>query len=360
LHLFPITGLTGVAGAAEFKADASIEMFYTSNVFLDRSGEWDIAFQPTLGVGVDFSEYWTAQYNGTLDIYTKHGDLLSGWNQLVLIANPAWGKEDENEFFAQLSIEALNNSSTYSTLDYVSPTLAFGLILEPATWFRWKLSNQELFRLFYLDRPADSIDSRTGIEFTFTLPSRTTLTPKFAYSLRFYTEPDQTMKNDRFDQQIDTGIHASQGLWETGGLQADYNYRMVIGSNSLFDRQMSQTQLFYLGEDFLFSGNSIALKFTQLLPRGWKIASGVDYQTRAYNDWPAVDSEGNETGANRNDQRLTPGLDLVYGWSPHGAKTEATPAIKLAARYSFTREWSNSYIYDTNWHLASIDITLSW
>jgi hypothetical protein len=353
--------LTGSARAAEFRATAALQTFYTSNVFLDRSEEWDVAVQPSLGLGVDFSEYWSARYNGTLDVYAIHGDLLAGWNRLALIANPAWGKEDQNEFYAQLSIEALNNTSTYNSLDYLSPALTFGIVLEPTIWFRWKLSNQELFRLFYHDRPADGIDSRTGTEFTFTLPSRTTISPRLDYSCRFYTEPDRSMKNDRFDQQVEPGIHASQGLWETGGLQADYSYRQVIGSNALFDRQMSQTQFSYLGEDFLFSGHRASIKLTQIIPGGWKLAAGVEYQTRAYGDWPAVDSEGRDIGVNRDDQRLTPGVDVEYKWSPPEKKTNSTvPAVRLSARYSFTKEWSNSYMYDTNWHFAAIDLALSW
>jgi hypothetical protein len=351
----------GNANAAEFDISPSIQTFYTSNVFLDRSEEWDVGIQPGLGLGVDFGEVWSFGYTGSVDIFIEHTDLLAGWNQLSLMANPAWGPEDENEFYFQLSAEALNNTSAYSDIDYISPAISLGVILEPTAWFRWKFTNREFFRLFYHDRPADGLDSWTGTEFTFTLPSRTTISPRFIYGMRFYTDPDRTMKNDRFDHQLEPGVHLSQGLWETGGLQADYAYRYVIGSNALFVRNFTQTQFTYLGEDFLFSGHRVSMKFTQVLPKGFKLAAGVEYQTRDYNDWPAVDPDGRETGESRYDQRLTPSFDIEYRWSrPEGQGNSAIPDVKVAVRYSYTREWSNSYYYDTSWHLAALDFSLNW
>ena len=348
-------------GAAELTVSPSIGAFYTSNVFMDRSAEWDFAVQPGLDLRGDFSDFWTAQYSGTMYIYARQVDLMAGWNQVSLMANPAWGSEEQNEFFAQLSLDAMTNTSAYANIDYVSPAISLGLVLEPVAWFRWKFTNREFFRLFYNDRAADGLDSITGMEFMFVIPSRTTITPRFLYSMRFYTEPDRAMEDDRFDYQIEPGVHVSQGLWESGGLQADYSYRKTIGSNALFDRNFSQTQFFYLGEDFLFSGNHVFVKFTQIIPAGFKLTVGVDFQTRAYSDWPAVDSEGGFTGENRYDQRLTPSLGLEFNWSHPGKEAKSSiPDIKINAGYFYTREWSNSYFYDTSWHVGSIYFVLTW
>ena len=257
------------AHAVDFFADLGLDSFYTSNAYLDRQQEWDVGFVPSVGLGVDFADYWGAGYMGQLGVFTQHSELLYHSHELYLLANPAWGEEQENEFFAQLSVSTQRNDEAYSYINYIRPTLDLRTALEPKDWARLIFSQSLSYRWFYGDVASDSVDLWTDVSVTFTAPTRTTLTPRASYGFRYYPRQDLSVTDTTMDHQFVFGMHLSQGLWERAGLQADYAYRYLLGESGLISRQLDTIEISYVGEEFLFGGHRAELGFKQLFEGGW-------------------------------------------------------------------------------------------
>jgi hypothetical protein len=326
-------------------------------VFLDRSQEWDLALQPGVGLGLNFARFWTVDYHGELNAYVNHRSLPSHWHGLSLFANPAWGEEGQHELVVEVSGETLRNMREYAEINVVRPALRIALEMEPADFFRWRLSEELSYRLFYDDRPSDSVDSWTRARGTFTLPSRTTLSPRVGYGFRYYPLQDDAVTSDNQDHQVEVGLHASQALWENGGLQADYAYLFAIGDAGMLERKLTLDQFTYLDTDFLFSGHQAMLGFKQLLGQSWSLMESVRFEERAYAGWTAVDDAGEAMDEDRRDLRLVPRALVGYTW---GSKKQRDGVSRYGfgvnLSYQYIRQWSNSYWYDTSAHVGILSL----
>lgn len=373
VHLMPLTSIVFLlvltasliatpAKSAQIVADLSMDTFASSNIFLDKSYEWDLALQPKLDLGVDFGDYWTVGYNGKLNYFTQHSDLLSHRHQLYLFANPQWGSTETNELVIELSLSTLQNQDEFSTLDLLQPSATAKFISEPKQWLRYKLSMSTTYRWFYDDISSTSLDTWIHAQVVFTLPSRTTLAPRMAYGLRYYTNSVQKQasghKDDTTDQQMEFGIHASQALWSKAGLQLDYAYVLAFDDSRILSQKFTQTQFTFLGEEFLFSGHVGMLGLKQVIGTSSFAGLTVTMQQRDYAGWPAVDSMGQLSDEPRKDTRLIPRLYVGYSWTSD--QQENGFSISANVDYSFMRQWSNSDWYDMDAHLVAMNIWGSW
>lgn len=349
-----------VTFASDVFIDPSLSSRYSSNVYLNQQEEWDVTLTPKLESGLDFADFWTAGYSGQLDYYFRHDDLLSHKHGLYLYTNPTWGIEGENEFFAKLSAQSQLNSSTYSSVDYLIPAINLGVTLEPLIWFRWSLSQILSFRWFYNDQSASSLDSWTNGSATFTAQTRSTFSPRIAFGYRYYTEPRIDVTEDTEDQQIETGLHFSQGLWERAGLQADYAYLRAFDDSVLVLRNMSNMEFSYIGDAFLFSGHSAEIALKQIVKSNWRFGCGLRYQTKSYSGWIVIDETGRTTGQDRQDKQLSPNLWVEVVFWPQQSASRAEPEFKASIDYMYLRQWSNDAWYDTSLHMVLLNLDLSW
>jgi hypothetical protein len=349
------TGLVaGPARAQEFSAAGAVGSVWTDNVFLMHTPEWDVSILPSLKAGMDFGTAWTLQYDGAAEIFTSHTDLTSHDHALRLQVNPAFGPDGRNEFLVALAVETLRNQAAYDGLNFVGGTLNAAVSLEPATWVAWQAGVAIRYRGFYDDRASDALDVLATTEVRFTLPSRTTLTPRLGYGFRYNLGLTGPGRVERDDHQVDVGLHISQGLWAQGGLQADYSYRYLLSSSQALARKLTQTQFAFLTSDFLAGGHRAYLKYKQLLPRGWSMMAGLEFRTLEFPGWPATDLGGTVVAANRKDQKLIPMASL--GYTHAFGQTELT----VTASYSYIRQWSNAADYDTHAHQVGLNVGLQY
>jgi hypothetical protein len=349
---------TQSVSAADFFIDPDISSQYTSNVYLNQPEEWDIAFAPRLNTGLDFADYWTLGYQGRVDIFTRHSDLLSHKHELYVLLNPVWGQEGKDGFFARLSAQTQQNSVDYESVDFLAPALSFGLDMEPTNWFRWSLSQSIAYRWFYNDSTASALDAWTSGSMTFTAQTRTTVSPRLRYGIRYFTGQQRRAAGDTDDQQIEAGAHVSQGLWEQAGLQADYAYRKAFEDSVLVLRNMTSTAFSYIGEDFIFSGHRAELGFKQIFQEGWQFGVALRYETREYGGWKLIDAAGLETDDDRSDQRLSPNAWVEYTWWPQN-QNSAISEVRTSLEYLFMRQWSNDVSYDTSLHAVMLNLGMS-
>lgn len=329
----------------------------TSNVFVDKSEEWDLAFQPAVELGLNFARFWTVDYHGELNAYVNHRTLFSHWHGLSLFANPAWGEEGQHQLVVEVSGETLRNMRDYAEINIVRPALRIALEMEPADFFRWRVSTKLSYRLFYDDRPSDSVDSWTRARGTFTLPSRTTLSPRVGYGFRHYPLQDDAVTSDDQDHQVEVGLHASQALWAKGGLQADYAYLRAIGDAGMLERKLSLDQFTYLDTDFLFSGHQAMLGFRQILGQSWSLTESLRFEERAYAGWIAVDDAGDAKDGDRRDLRLVPRALVEYTWASQKQEDGVSRyGFGVNLSYQYVRQWSNSYWYDTSAHVGILSL----
>jgi hypothetical protein len=345
------------ARAADLVAQVDVRTVASSNVFLDKSEEWDLVLRPSAELGVDFARYWSLGYTGELNAYTRHADLLSHWHEIYLFLNPAWGDESENEVVVEASLQTLRNQEEYQELNLLQPALTAKLIMEPRRWLRWKLSVSGAYRYFYDDKPSDSLDAWARGQISFTLPTRTTISPRVAYGHRNYTHPGRN--GDSRDQQVGVGLHASQSLSKTSGLQFDYVYLHAVGDSGILSRKLTLDQFTYLGEEFLYSGHRVLVGYKQLVGKSSAFWLGLRFEQRDYAGWPAIDSHGRLTGENRSDWRLSPRVAFEYNWWPKNESC-CVPDLKVSLEYRLLRQWSNHDWYDTTAHVAGVSVWGSW
>ena len=349
----------GSPGALEASVTFDLASRASSNVYLDRSGEWDLVLKPELEASLDFATYWSTGYHGELSAFTRHRELFSHWHELYLFMNPAWGASGENEATVELSLQTLRNRSTYASLNLVQPGLLANVFLEPLSWLRWHLEARSAYRWFYDDRESSSVDVWSEAGVAFTLPSHTTIAPRLAFGWRYFTGPGSSgsTSDDRQDLQLVAGLAVSQELARRLGLQLRYAYLQAIGDSGILQNKLTREQFSYLGEEFLFSGHrgEVVGKWLPLPALG--VWVGVRLERRAYAGWPALDENGLLTGDNRADTRLGPRLALEYRLQRSSGRW---PALKLAIDYQFLRQWSNHYWYDTSVHLGGISFWGTW
>ncbi len=343
--------------AGEVVANAGLRTSAFSNVFSDESKEWDLALIPRAELGYDFARIWSTGYNGELYAYTQHAELLSHRHELYLFANPAWGAEGENEFVAEVTAETVRNQPEFAALNLVRPTLLLGVEMEPIHWFRWRLSASCSYRLFYDDRPSNSLDAWGRGGLTFSLPGRTTLSPGVGYGFRYYPNQQRAVTQDDSDQQIEAGLRIGQGLWEQAGLRLDYAYLHAIGDSGLLVRKSNQLQFSYLDHDFLFSGHSASLFFKQVIGSATTLEAGVSLRERRYAGW-VIQDEGRLMDEDRRDLLLTPSVYLGQVFFVGGDEEQGAGGIELGfdLEYGYTRQWSNWYLYDTDGHVGSLTL----
>jgi hypothetical protein len=345
------------AGAAGLVAEIDVRTLASSNVFLDKSEEWDLVLRPSAELGMDFARFWSLGYNGELNAYTRHADLLSHWHEVYLFLNPAWGRDGENELVVEATLQTLRNQEAYRELNLLQPSLTAKMAMEPCGWFRWKLSATGSYRFFYDDKPSDSMDAWARGELNFTLPTRTTLSPLVSYGYRRYLHAERN--GDAQDQQIGFGLHASQSLSRTAGMQLDYLYLRAAGDSGILSRKLTQDQFTYLGEEFLYSGHRAVVGFKQLVGKSSAFWLDLHFEQRDYAGWPAIDSSGRLTGEDRSDWRLEPRVAFEYNWWPKN-KPCCVPDVRISLEYRLLRQWSNHDWYDTTAHVAGVSVWGSW
>ena len=233
--------------------------------------------------------------------------------------------------------------------------------MEPENWFRWSVSARTAYRWFYDDRPSISADAWARGQVSFTLPTRTTLSPRAAGGFRFYTHTDSADQRDTRDQQFEFGLHFSQALWRRAGLQADYAYLLTPGDCGILAQKLTQAQFSYLGEEFLFSGHAVMVGLKQLFGRS--IAAGADLriEERAYPGWAAVDGNDLLTGEDRHDLRLTTRAFFGYAvLSRSEGRSAYIPVVNVRLEYSYLRQWSNSDWYDASAHVVGVSLWGAW
>ncbi len=94
--------------ASRLSSEVDLISFYTSNLFLDRSEQYDFAVKPSIDLDYDFSPNWSVGYSGELNTYIRHEALLSHWHQLNLMANPekaAVARKLKEELFTKLKAQ---------------------------------------------------------------------------------------------------------------------------------------------------------------------------------------------------------------------------------------------------------------
>lgn len=351
---------TPTAAAQELFIEPEIESRSSSNVYLTRQAEWDVAIMPRLNGGLSFARHWTAGFSNRLSVFPRHSDLMFHRHELYLFANPTWGAGGKNELLVRLSAQTQRNAEEYSSINHLKPILSARLVREETDWWRWELSQDLSLAWFYDDQTRDTLDAWVRGSFTLTAQTRTTVSPRVGYGFRYYTHQDQAVVDDSHDQQVEVGVHLSQGLADRVGLQLDYAYLDAVGPSGLVLQQLSTTEVGYIGEEFLFSGHRAGLIYKQVFGGGWTVGAGLLFETRDWAGWMVVDSAGAATGEERRDRRISPNTWVEYTWWPREGASRAVPEGKLSFEYAYLRQWSNDPWYDTSQHVTMLNLALSW
>ena len=285
-----LQGTTAFASEpASLIAGVDVSAVWTSNIFMNSDNEDDFIISPAVSLGADFADFLSAGYDGRLNIYTINTDLINHQHALYFLVNPAWGKWGQNEFMARVTLVTQRYRQSWSRINNFKPVAEAAITLEPVSWFRWSLYQSISYTWLYDDTDMDYLDLYSRMSFQFTMQTRTTVTPRFAYGWRWYAQPGLAgVVADRQDHRIEAGIHFSQGLWKNAGLQADYSWNKSFGVAALITRNMAAADFSYLDESFLFSGHQAYLGLKQIAGRDWTIQAGAGFESRAYGGWVAT------------------------------------------------------------------------
>ncbi len=356
-------GVLTEASAVEFDSSLKLNSAYTSNVFLDSSKEYDMMFNPYGNVGIVFADDFGAGYNMGAELFAVHPELYSHWHELYFFYNPAWGEDGEAELLFRVSADTLKNDDAYNQVNYYGVNVLTAFDWTASDWFALKSALYLGYRSYYDARASDYAGGRLSLEGRFTVQyTRTTITPKAFYEQRYYVKKGGTTNSDRSDSQLDAGLHISQGLWDTAGLQFSYFYRSLLGDNSFAERMLASWRFAYLGEDFLYTGHRFYGALTQIFPAGFRLVAGAEFSMRDYGGWKAVIAAGDDLTYDRRDYKLLPSVSLDYLWESESESDYAflIPSVTAALKYTYIKQWSNSALFDTDAHVVELTIGAQW
>ena len=346
--------------AATPYVDVGVDSTFSSNVYLNADKENDWINAPFLNAAVDFGETWSTGYDGRFEGYLFHPDLLFHDHELFLLSNPLFGENGEHEATAEISIETQRNRDEFTKLNLLEPTLFLEIEMEPVPWLRCSLQETFSFQWFYEDAPSTSLTSWTQAKITFTAKTRTTAAPRFSYGMRYFPTTDNQVTSRQLDQQIEAGIHLSQGITEGIGLQADYSYVHAFDDSVLVLRNLTDVAFDFIGDAFIYTGHRALLGFKTLFGERFEVGITGDFARKAYGGWPVLDDQGVPTDEERVDTELGPKAWFKYTYYPRDDASPAAPEFSVSPHYAYRRIWSNESWYDTDRHLAGIELTLSW
>lgn len=360
LVLLVMSALACPALGATPYVDVGLDSTFSSNVYLNADKEKDWINAPFLNADLDFGETWTTGYDGRFEGYLFHPDLLFHEHELFLLGNPLFGPNKEHEATAEISLETQQNREEFTRLNLLEPTLFLEIAMEPTSWLRWSLQETFSFQWFYEDAPSTSLTSWTQAKITFTAKTRTTAAPRFSYGMRYFTATDDPVTSRQLDQQIEAGIHLSQGITDGIGLQGDYAYVHAFNDSVLVLRNLTDIAFDFIGDAFIYTGHRALLGFKALFGERFEIGVDGDFARKAYGGWPVLDDEGVPTDEERVDTELGPKVWFEYTYRPGQDASRAAPELSLSPHYAYRRIWSNESWYDTDRHLAGIELTLYW
>ena len=348
------------AGAVTPYVDIELDSHFSSNVYLNANEENDWVNSPALGVGLDFADYWTSGYRGKVQTYLLHHDLFYHEHALLLLANPLFGLEDQHEFLADLQVGTQRNTDTFAALNLVAPELLLELSMEPRPWLRWTLSEDVAYQIFYGDMLSSAINSWTRLAVAFVAKTRTTAALRVAYGMRYFPKTDPTLTTKDMDQQLEAGIHLSQGLADGIGIQADYAYLHAFDDSVLILRNLSDIDFDYIGEAFIYTGHKALMGLKAVFENGLTFGVSANYTYKMFGGWPVLDTAGQATGEERKDHVLEPVGWVRYTFWPDETASRMVPEFSVGPYYGYRRQWSNDAWYDCDRHQAGLALQLMW
>jgi hypothetical protein len=344
--------------AAELFTAVDLETSHTSNVFLDRSEEWDVGVVTRAELGVDLEPFWSLGYVGELSLYGQHEALNAHFHELYLFANPAMeGDLGRTDLLVELSLSTLRNQEDYAALNLLRPALTAEVGVEPRPWLRARLS-ADLSYLWLYDAPTTSaVDAWVKGSASVNLPSHTTLTAWARLGVRCFTQV--AADADDRDLQLELAAHVGQGLWPKAGLQLDYVHRHAFGPSGLLLQSLTDSQLTNVGTEFLYSGDLFVAGLKQMLGSSAYAQAFLRVESRRYEGWPALDEASAPTGEDRRDLRLSPGARVALALLPE-AEDSPWPRLDLSVEYRYLSQGSTSAPFDTQAHLSFVSARAAW
>ena len=343
--------------AADLFSTASVETAHTSNVFLDRSKEWDLGMLARGELGLDLDPYWSVGYAGELSMFSEHGELNAHFHELYAFMNPVFEGSTRTDLLLELRLSTLRNEDEYAALNYLVPGLSVEVGVEPEPWLRARLGAEVAYRWFYDAPSTDAVDAWLEGSAAINLPSRTTVSAWARFGARRFTQAPEGA--DDQDLQLELAAHVGQGLWTDAGLQLDYVFRRAFGPSGLLLQSLTDAQVTNVGTEFLYSGHLASASLKQVLVPGAFVQVYLRVESRDYEGWPGYDDALVPTGEDRRDLRVSPGARVSYSVLPE-REDSAWPRLDLSAEYRFLSQGSSSAPFDTDAHLTFASARARW
>ena len=341
---------------AQVYFNSSLNTQYLSNTWLDRSAEWDLALQPALGLELNFLDIWAIGYSGHVEAYVQHTELFFHEHELYAAVNPTFGDEDQHEIILMGYVRTGKNTETFENVNALYPGGMLTIGLEPLSWFYFEMFGSTEYRWFYNNNSNSSLDTWGRITTTVSLPTRTSLSPRFALGYRYYPTPI-TGTEEQWDLQLKPGIRIAQGLGETSGLWVDYEYLYTANDNNLAIGEMQAAEMNFVGTDFLFSGHGVTLGGKRIWNAHVETSLDVSWQKRWYSGLDVFDDTGASTGIAREDDRIGVNASLTFEAE---LNNDAQSLFTLSTAYGYLRQFSNDSWFDTYLHTVSLEAAFNW
>ena len=361
--ILPISGYAQTEPAADEPAEKkSVEGFmhaglgsqFVSNTYLDDSKEWDVTFQPSLDLELDFGKAFALGYTGGIEIYTQHTDLFYHGHEAYFIANPTFGDGDENEVIIMPYAGTGRNTDTFKSVNLFYAGISLGLDLTPSDLVFWSNSVRSEYRLFYENTPNSSLDTWVRSRLTLSFSTHTSISPRIAYGYRYYPDPAMLAETP-WDMQLAPGIRLAQGIGEYSGIWLDYEYLYTFNDNNLVVGEMLNAEMNFTGTDFMFSGHVLSAGGRRIFGEHWEGSLEALYLKRIYSGLQVLDDLGMPTGEGREDDRIG-GQGMIKYELEAGAEGQILFSTSL--HYQYLRQISNDAWFDTDLHVVSLVMSI--
>ncbi len=352
--LFLILFLSSQSILAQWSASFSTSQEYDSNPYRSPIDEPDVISSYNGGLEYDFGEI-NLLYFGSYSMFNESKERNFYWHQLGFY-NVA-----DNNAFGFYGEQRLNKTD-YNFYDYLSFT----------GYFRQKIDSVEFspvinltgsYRAYKNISDYNNLFLSAGINLNKSFETKTAIILNFAFNYKYYPSSgeESEVNSSLSTSQLYFNLRIAQSIFEKTGLAVYYFNRSLLGETST------------LAEDYTFSfadesdlyddpysrnENAFGLEITQILPELIIAKAGIELSSRTYpSQGIYLDYENYEPITDRNDR-----LNSYYFRMNKNINIDSTghTSLTIGLNYSYINKNSNSYWYDYEGSLFSINLGLNF
>ncbi len=329
---------------AQFNLYTNYEGIYDDNIFNTSNNVSDFINSLSFGSAYNFeSEFNNVQlyYEGSLNLFQTTTSKSFNTHRIGLVETHLFSIDD-NPINAGINYSFRNNQDEYVVYDFdqISAYANYRHSIGESDFilpgYIFNRNNYKNFSLF------SHYEHKIFLTYISNFETQTSLTLNTEYSLKQYFEEYNFEGYLNQASQIKFKVNVGQSISDLTGLSAFAVYRKNLSDGSRY--LVSDSLLYYEEEIFndiySYDGIEMGIGFKHYVNEKLELSLEGRYLIRNYSSLPAVDRNGVELSAMREDKQFGFGAGLAYDLS------NVMNGLSVSATWNYFKNNSNDYYYN--------------